>query len=68
MNKFSSEKPNPLGSPIPTKFFASDTKIINAASQNTGLPNSEIIRRAVRLLGRQSEVVNGYEFILRLTA
>jgi hypothetical protein len=63
-----SEKHVSLSDPIPTKFFAEDLAIITNATRETGLTRSEIIRRAVRLLGRQKEVVNGYEFLLRLTA
>ena len=62
------ERSSEMTDPIPTKFRATDYDIIEDAVSKTDLNRSEIIRRAVRLLGQQKQIVNGYEFLLRLTA
>lgn len=68
MDAFTSEKPAALGKPKPIRFFPSDEKIISAATTATGMNRAEVLRRAVRLLDRQKNLVDGYEFLLRLTA
>lgn len=54
--------------PIPTKFKPGDEAILEDARKATGFSTSELIRRAVRLLGRQKKEVKNYGFLLQLTA
>ncbi len=54
--------------PIPTKLTTKDENVLNAAREATGFSNSELIRRAVRLLGRQKNSVGSYNFLLDLAA
>lgn len=54
--------------PVPTKLTQKDEEVLNAARRATGFSNSELIRRAVRLLGRQQRIVGGYNFLLDLAA
>jgi hypothetical protein len=54
--------------PVPTKFKKNDENILEAARKATGFTNSELIRRAVRLLGRQHAIAKRYDFLLELTA
>jgi hypothetical protein len=53
--------------PVPTKFLTRERAILSEAKRVTGYSNSELIRRAVRLLGRQREVVNDYGFLVSLS-
>lgn len=63
-----SEKQAPLGKPKPIRFSPSDEQKISKAATATGMNRAEILRRAVRLVDHQQNIVNGYEFLLRLTA
>lgn len=54
--------------PVPTKFKAREEAILNNAHRATGFSNSELIRRAVRLLGRHHDLAKRYDFLLELTA
>lgn len=54
--------------PVPTKFKPADEEILEAAHEATGFSHSELIRRAVRLMGRQKQAVRNYGFLLQLTA
>lgn len=57
---------NPKGSPIPVRFSEAETSFLSEAHQTTGLPTAELIRRAVRLMRRQRELVRGYSFVVEL--
>lgn len=54
--------------PVPTKFKPEDQQILASAAKATGLTNADLIRRAVRLLGRQHAVTRRYDFLLDLAA
>lgn len=54
--------------PIPTKFKPTDERILEDARKSTGFTNAELIRRAVRLMGREKKAVSNYGFLLQLTA
>lgn len=54
--------------PVPTKFLKQERTILSDAKKATGFSKSELIRRAVRLMGRQQAVVKRYDFLLELTA
>jgi hypothetical protein len=54
--------------PVPTKLTAKDEAVLSAARQATGFTNSELIRRAVRLVRRQKEAVGNYNFLVELAA
>lgn len=53
---------------VPTKFLQPETDILTEAKKATGFSKSELIRRAVRLLGRHKAVEQRYDFLLQLTA
>lgn len=53
--------------PVPTKFRMDEKEILSAAKRATGFSHSELIRRAVRLLGRQARLVQSHSFLLDLT-
>lgn len=53
--------------PVPTKFKTREKTILDDARKATGFSNSELIRRAVRLMGRQRDVVKRFDFLLELT-
>lgn len=54
--------------PVPTKFRPDEEKILEDAHNATGYSNAELIRRAVRLMGRQKQTFSNYGFLLQLTA
>lgn len=54
--------------PVPTKFKPEDKEILVSAQRATGLSNADLIRRAVRLLGRQHKLTNRYDFLIDLAA
>lgn len=54
--------------PVPTRFFQHEAEFLADVSKQTGLPVSEIIRRSVRLMKRQKEILRGYGFIIELVA
>jgi hypothetical protein len=53
--------------PVPTKLRPSERETLRAAKKATGFSNSELIRRAVRLLERHRAAAKGYGFLLELT-
>ncbi len=53
--------------PVPTKFREQEKLILSDARRATDFSNSELIRRAVRLMGRQHAAANRYDFLLELT-
>ena len=59
---------NPKGSPIPVRFTETEESFLREAATQTGLPSSELIRRAIRLMKRQQELVRGFSFVLELAA
>ena len=52
------------GDPIPTRFDPPEDEAIRILKQRTGLPKSEIVRRAVRLLKLTYENKGSAGFIL----
>jgi hypothetical protein len=52
------------GDPIPTRFDPPENEAINAIARRTGLPNAEIVRRAVRLLAQQVKARGSVGFIV----
>lgn len=54
--------------PVPTKLTSKDEAVLTAARQATGFTNSELIRRAVRLVKRHKEEVGNYNFLVELAA
>lgn len=67
MNNYTSVNSPAFSLPIPTKFLVGDEfAVLSEARLDTGLSRSEIVRRAVRLLGRQKKVLGNYHFVLDL--
>lgn len=63
----SSEKPSEYSKPIPTKFLVKDDfAVLEEATKDTRLSRSEIVRCAVRLLGRQAKTLGSYRFVMDL--
>jgi hypothetical protein len=54
--------------PVPTKFRPDEERILEDARTATGYSQAELIRRSVRLMGRQKETFSNYGFLLQLTA
>jgi hypothetical protein len=52
------------GDPIPTRFDPLEDRAINELADRTGLPNAEIVRRAVRLLALRVKEEGAVGFIL----
>ena len=52
------------GDPIPTRFDEPENEAIAEIHRRTGLPNAEIIRRAVRLLAQHVKARGSVGFIL----
>lgn len=59
---------NPKGKPVPVRFGENENKFLAIARKQTGLPSSELVRRAVRLMRRQQELVRGFSFVVDLAA
>lgn len=57
-----------LSKPVPTKFRPDESTILADAKRATGLSRSELIRRSVRLMGRQQNEQKRYDFLLELVA
>jgi hypothetical protein len=56
------------GNPVPVRFETEEDQFLREAQEATGMPVSEIIRRSVRLMKRQKQIVQSYGFILELKA
>jgi Arc/MetJ-type ribon-helix-helix transcriptional regulator len=54
--------------PIPTRFDEQDAKFLEGVVKTTGISQSEIIRRSVRLLRRAAEKERNFAFLLDLVA
>lgn len=54
-------------SPIPVRFFHAETGFLREAKSATGVPVVELVRRSVRLMQRQQQLLHSYGFILDLT-
>jgi hypothetical protein len=52
--------------PIPTRFKTAENAFLIEAAAATGIPVCELIRRGVRLMKRQQQLVRGYSFIAEL--
>jgi len=52
--------------PIPTRFDEPESAFLHQAAQATGMSVSELLRRSVKLMKRQKEVLNSYHFVLDL--
>lgn len=57
---------NMAANPRPVKFDKVTDAFLNKAAHETGMNVSELIRRSVRLMRRQSQMLRGYGFILDL--
>ena len=57
---------NPKGNPVPVRFTETEETFLQAAGASTGLPTSELIRRAVRLMRRQQQMTSSYGFVVDL--
>lgn len=68
MNSNYTDTPRFSKKPVPTKFRPAEEKILKHASQRTGLTNSDLIRRAVLLMGREHSSTKSYSFLLELSA
>ena len=55
-----------MSDPIPTKFFDDERQIMSDAARHTGIPQAEVIRRAIRLLKRQRDAFSSYDFLTSL--
>ncbi|MEP7016026.1 MAG: hypothetical protein ABI925_11345 [Verrucomicrobiota bacterium] len=55
-----------MKTPVPVRFRPGEDKFLTEAKSATGLPKLELIRRGVRLLQRQQQIVHSYAFILDL--
>lgn len=53
--------------PIPTKFLPQEEQTLADARRATGYSNSELIRRAVRLVAKQNKEAQGFGFLVELT-
>lgn len=56
------------GNPVPVRFLKSEDKFLHEAAAATGMPVSEIIRRSVRLMHRQQQILHTYGFLIDLAA
>lgn len=56
-----------MGTPIPTRFRGDEEQFLREAKDATGVSTLELIRRGVRLMKRQQEIVRSYGFILELS-
>jgi len=56
------------GNPVPVRFHSNEDKFIAQTAIKTGLPASEVIRRAVRLARRQSRLDGSLAFLVTLAA
>ncbi len=54
------------GTPLPVRFGDGEDTFLQAAARDTGLSVSELVRRSVRLMRRQHQLVNGYSFVIDL--
>ncbi len=54
------------GKPIPIRFNADEELLLTDLAERTGLNKSELIRRTVRLLGREVNIRQDVRFILEL--
>lgn len=52
--------------PIPTRFDQPEDQFLKEAAEVTGMSVSEMVRRSVKLMRRQRELVNSYSFVLEL--
>lgn len=59
---------NPKGKPVPVRFKEDEQAFLSLAAKQTGMPASELVRRAVRLLRRQRESSCNYAFLMELAA
>ena len=66
--KLPSKTGQPSTDPVPTRFFEKEAAFLTEAQGKTGLPISELIRRSVRLMKRQTEVCGSYSFVIELSS
>lgn len=59
---------HPKAHPLPIRFGAGEEKFLHEAAQTTGLSVSELVQRSVRLMRRQQQLLNGYSFVVELSA
>lgn len=52
--------------PIPIRFKTEENTFLADAAAATGIPVCELVRRGVRLMKRQQQLVQGYGFIMEL--
>jgi hypothetical protein len=52
--------------PLPVKFYEGENKFLRAAQRATGVPMVELVRRGVRLMERQQQLLHSYGFVLDL--
>lgn len=57
---------NPKGSPVPVRFTETENAFLHTAHVKTGLPTSELIRRAVRLMRQKQQTASSFGFVLDL--
>jgi hypothetical protein len=55
-----------MKSPLPVRFRPDEDQFLRQATLATGIPTLEIIRRSVRFLKRQHDLVRSYAFIADL--
>lgn len=56
----------PKGKPVPVRFGQAEDVFLQDAARDTGLPVSELVRRSVRLMKRQHQIVRGFHFVVEL--
>ena len=61
-------KTNQKSNPIPTRFESPEYDFIREVSSKTGLPRSEVIRRGVAALRRESKNHSDFGFLLAIAS
>jgi hypothetical protein len=57
---------NPKGSPVPVRFRADEQMFLAEAARATGMPSSELVRRAVRLMKKTRLASKDFGFVVSL--